>query len=464
MKIKAPPVTVETLVSVGDQVVRLAQVRHEAQGPVLLALTTRPTASVTGESLRGLVRTLPAPPGRVLLVVSKTQVLTRCVTLPAEDPGELVTMARYAVADTLPYALDDCVVAVQPLRSFEKKTTVLAVITPRAALDRLLSLLAPAGLTPHAIALGAEGLARWHQRLSPGGPEGPRLVLETLGDTLELAIVEGERLWQVRSLPLPALTERSAAWFVTQVQETLQGYMQERVGPAVTALTVSGPLLGTQGIIATLAEHLALPVTMADPTAGPFTQALAHQATALTAQPWSDLFGLALAPTALTLDLLPAEVTRTHARDAVRHQALAVVTWFGICAWLGAGVFGVAWLQSTRLHQTLAHQQTRWAATATHAQAVARYLDQVMEAQPVYAASLTLLTELQTSLSEAVTVEQVSLRGGHLTLQGSAATLGDVMQVVEAWSRLPTLTDVTLPHATAAHGGRVRFTVEARRR
>ncbi len=452
-----------TLVHVGDRAVRLLQVRHTPTGPELVTVKTRATAGLTPAIFATITRSLPAAPGRVILVLPKAQVLTRVLTLPADDPGELATMARYALADSLPYALDDCLVAVQRLQTFDKKTRVLAVITPKATLNTLLALLAPAGLTPQAIALSSEGLVRWHQCLLPGETASPRLVLETLGDTLELALVEQDRLLTLRSLPLPP-QGCAPAWVVTQVQETLQGYVQERLGPPITQITVSGPVLSAQAVVATLSEHLNLPVVVADPTAGPFTQALAHMAEELTTQPWSDLLGLAVTQAPFALDLLPADLKQQQAHEAVQRLGLRALTWLGLCAWLGAANLGLLTLRHARWQEIWHTQHAGINAQATHAQTIAHYLDAVATAQTAYAAQMTGLTDLQASLPAGVALEQLTLHGPEVTVQGSAPTLGAVMQAITHWHELSSLTALTLQQATADRGGRIHFTVEARRR
>jgi len=463
MKISAARSVVSTIIHLSEPAARFVQVRQTPRGPQLLTLKTAPAATLTAETVTQLARTLPAPPGRVVLVLPKSQVLTRTLTLPADDPGELTAMARYALADSVPYPLDECCVTIQRLATVEQRTTVLAVIIPKALLDRFLALLAPAGLTPQAIALTAEGLVRWHQRLSPRGPDGPRLVLDTLGPTLELVVVDGDRLLNVRSIPLPVAGDLPAAWLLTHVQDTLRGYTQERAGPPVTALTVSGPLLSAQGIVATLAEHLALPVTVADPTASPFTQMLAHEADTLTTLPWSDLFGLALVPSAPVLDLLPAEVRQQQAREARRRQGLELAAWLGLCAWLGAGLGVVETLRQGRLQHLLRQEQATVAAPAGRAAALAHYLARLAENAPGYVAAATVLSNLQSAVPANVALDRITLEAATLTVSGTAPTLGDAMALVTQLQRQPTVRTATLRTATAERGGRLHFLVEARR-
>lgn len=438
---------VTTLVSISDGTGRLLQVRQTAGGPQLLTVQAQPS-----DALPATVNRLPAPPGRVILVLPKVQVLTRYLTLPTDDLGELATMARYAVAETLPYPLEECTVAVQLLHRGEQQTKVLALILSNAVFTPMLALLRRAGLEPQAVALASEGIARWHQALSPGGAT-PRLVVEMLGRTLELIIAHEDQVLALRSVPLPAEGEPLTPWLITHAQEAVRTYAQERAGLPVQAVTVSGPELSSPGVVAALAEHLGLPVAVADPLGSPFVQALAGEASSLTAVPWSDLFGLASSPEPVTVNLLPAEIRQAQHRQAIESAARRALGWAALCLWLAAGVCGLAAARNLRFTQVLVQQQAAIAGAAQRAEQLAQHLSRLPAAQAALAARLRALTELQAALPAAVTLEQVTLEGNRLTVVGSAPGLADVT----TWM---TGAGLTMTQAMTERGGRLRFTLE----
>ena len=454
------PCQVSTLICLGERAVRLVQLRHAADGPRLLALKVRPADSLASGALHSIVRSLPAPVGRVVLVLPKSWTVTRHVTLPTDDPGELTTMARYAVAEGLPYPVEDCVLAVHPLRTADKKTTALVIVAPRDVLYGALERCRQAGLRPSAIALGAEGMVRWHARLVPALEGGVRVSLDVIDETLEIAIAEGEHLLAFRSVPLPQSDRPVATWLVEHVRETVRQYERELMGPPLRAVVVGTHLLNQQGITAALSEHLGLPVHVAEISAAGLATEVTESAEQLADTAWSDLLGFALAPLAPTLDLLPAEVRHAQAREAIHRLGWRVAAWCGVCVWLGAAVAGATGGRAMRELRRVERQQESRTAVAARLRTRASHLEIVGHRQHAYAEWVGLINALQTGLPAGVTVERLACDRQVLTVHGSAVAFSDVTGVVEGMSRLPGVRDVALHKATTERDGRIRFVVE----
>ncbi|MBI3291688.1 MAG: hypothetical protein HYZ73_02605 [Elusimicrobia bacterium] len=417
------PSEATTLVEWGEGALKILQVRRSRGEPELLSVRVLPLSGAEeGTALKQAAAALPAPPGNVLLVLPKAQLLIRLLNLPMDDPGELSAMARYQLAGDLPYPIEDCSVSTQVIAQTEGKAKVLVVIVPRALLDRTLGILREAGLEPKAVAVASEGLARWHESLAPNLPVGPRLILETTEETLELAIVAEDKLLELRSLPLPHGELLGAGWLLTQVQETLGSYKQRNVGPPVAGVSVGGPNLTDAGILATLQEHLGLSVRAADPLASRFKEALAAQADQVAQSSFSSLLGLALRPR-VHLDLLPAEIRQRQTAENRFRKRIGLFGWIALCLWLGALPLG---LKANRHYKAIDRVKLEIAALQPQAASSQQMNQQwalVQQAQQTYADAFERLKTFFDSTPEGIALESVALESKHLTASGSAKGL-----------------------------------------
>ena len=363
-----------TTVSFQGSWIKLLQAQSGAEGvPRLLGMKARQVAGMDEEqmsaALKELVGSLPLPPQAVLGLLPTGEVLTRYLSLPSEDPEELRAMALYQLEGMLPFSIRECLAAVKVLGRAGEATRVLVATAHRPVVERLVRICRSAGLNLTGIAASSEAIGNWHRACWPaalGISSHVWLAAEITSEGLEMGIlINGGLVYMRQVYRGVSFAEDLAA----KLQETIQAYEKEQVGPPVEQITLSGSLEGLQRTpMEQLERILGLPVHRVDPLeASPFKETLSVTAQELAPEvSFSELLGVACAPRLLELDLLPVEAQWDLARQAFFHRlrATALLVGLGMAvgfSWAGMKIGGTSWmLRQTQEQSRLLEPQVDW--------------------------------------------------------------------------------------------------------
>ncbi|MBM4367943.1 MAG: rod shape-determining protein [Deltaproteobacteria bacterium] len=119
----------------------------------------------------------------------------RLVTLPFTDRATVAKALPAEVESSVPYDLEDMVLATQLVDTDKGKSRTRAVIAPKAALEATLELLRAAGAEPKALVLDAEALASFADR-------GVQAVIDVGHGRTILALAQGGQLVAARLVPI----------------------------------------------------------------------------------------------------------------------------------------------------------------------------------------------------------------------------------------------------------------------
>ncbi|MBI3615873.1 MAG: pilus assembly protein PilM [Candidatus Omnitrophica bacterium] len=426
---------VVTTVSFQGRWVKLLQVQSTGEGPVrLLGMKARQVSDLEekalADALKELVRALPVPPGEVMGLISTAELLTRYLILPSQNPQELQAMAGYQLEGLLPYSLQECVTSVKVLGPAGEGTRVLVAAAHRPVVERMVRICQQAGLNLTRIAASSEAIGHWHRACWPTDINAsPKvwLVAELTREGLDLGVLVGGSLVYMREVPhrVGSVEELTA-----QLQETIQAYTREQVGPPVEQVTLSGWLEELGSVPLERQETaLGLPVRRVDPLeASPFREALSITAQELSPEvSFSELLGAVCAPRFLELELLPLE-TRQHQlqqllfREFRRTGLLVSIGVVLVSGWSGAKVGATYWqLRQVQGQVDLLNPQV------ARVKAMAAAIRSVQAARQEYVRQLEWLDRSAKHLSPGMTLQFLGLEAGPiLTLRGAAPDLAAV--------------------------------------
>lgn len=390
---------------------------------------TDPSEEGMAGVLRELIGKLPIPPLEVVGLLPSREVLTRYLVLPSDKLPELQAMAVYQLEGTLPYPLQECVVSVKVLGSVGEGTRVMVAVVHRPTVERILRICRKAGLTLTQMTTSSEGIGQWHQVCQPSGAAtalGVSLTAEFTQDGLDLAVMDRGTLVYMRQVP--RMTGQ-ADELIARLQETIQAYSREKVGPPIEQITLSGWQTELSLLpLERLESALGLSVRKVDPLEqSPFRESLSITAQEISPEiSFTELLGVACAPRLLQLDLLPQETKQFLAQQGLfqelrRVVVLAVVMVFAILAWVALQLGGTAW----QLKQT----QTQIAAltpAVSRVKSMAADIRTFHAARKAYAMEMAWLADATHNLPAGMTLQFLGVAEHTLTLRGSAPDLAAV--------------------------------------
>lgn len=419
-------------------------------------------SKAAGETLKSVTATLDQPLGRCLLVVPRSEVLVRYTTLPTKSADELRTLAIYQMHGELPFPVEECELALQPLGTDDSGTHVCLVAVHRPVVDGMVTLARSAGLVPDGVAVSTEGAARWAMRLwgHLGAPAPAQwLFAAVAGRTVEVGIMVDGRPMFTRRGELPDSTPEA---LVQLIQETVSSYMRELTATPPTAVLVMGAFQDPAAWETTIAARLERPVHVVDPASARLWEApvVAEALALLPSVEMVDLLGVASAPQPLVLDLLPVALKAERVAAQARRVWQATAVWAGVgvgCLALASAVaVGRQWLAVRDLRQQVAASEAPVKVVQAH---VAR-LETALAVRRQTAAMLGAVTAAAAGMPPGVLWNAATVDAdGRFQIKGVAADYPQLFEVVRALSGVPGGRDARVQSATERTPGRVEFDV-----
>lgn len=285
-----------------------------------------------------------------LIILPRHDVTLRLLTLPSQDPDELVRMVHYDAADSVPYPIDEMEIRHQilcPLPSGESR--VLVVMLRRAIVEERLVALRSAGGEAVDVVLSTSCLVAAATRYQPAGDIA---LLHADGAALELVVVrDGQLVFSraiTQSTPWDLDDPHCRESLTYEARELLGAYRRESAdGLGVETVYISATRLSVVRLATLLEEALGKPCPPAtfaselDRDEGPCPATFAG---AYWLSQGEDPIPLSLAPPALA-----RQRTMRRAEARIRQGALLV----GVILIAAVVSFGQAWWQRHQLIQEL---------------------------------------------------------------------------------------------------------------
>lgn len=310
---------------IGDSWIKMAAVRDgqvaalEAsliEGESDLDISQKITAFLKKESLK---------PTDVILSHPSHNLTTRILSLPSVDPKEIKDIVDLQAVKQTPYSREEITAGFQILDSDASGySRVLVTISHREVAARYFKIVELAGLYQTRMTASLEGARGWFKTLSKGKPvkEEPFLFLDVDWTTTDLHLFSGDKIIYSRSIGLGAknLMGQGAAVeneFVREIQRSMESGMSELKGSTIGSIVMSGVQKPLKDFSAALVRELNLPCEVLGGLEG-IPSALPPSATDDYSVSFVTVMGIALTPSAITIDLTPAEI---QVRKSIEQRA-----------------------------------------------------------------------------------------------------------------------------------------------
>jgi Tfp pilus assembly PilM family ATPase/Tfp pilus assembly protein PilN len=393
---------------------------------------------------------LKMPRMPVVACLPRQMVNVRMLELPSTAPAEIADMVDLQVGKQTPYSKDEIVSDYRVVTSRRSGYSRVALaIVQRSVLAQRYHVLEEAGLDVGAMSVSSEGVLAWFRAAVPG--DGVAAVLDVDSFYADLSVVGDGELLFTRSILVGAnqLFADPARWrekLAEEVRQSFQIFEGEMPGVRAAKLVVTGAGVRVDGLAEHLGRQLGLPAGAVDSLAclaqtpsQPDRPEGESRAVSMTA-----LAGIALAPDALQLNLVPDSV-RLRKGLELKARSLA---WLGIlimAALLSASLLANlrVFLLRERLRE-VGEQARRSAPAAEQVLNMGRMVEMVEERRDPRAAAVSLLQDVGGRIPQNVLLDSLdmSLEKSQVALGGTAAQRRDISQLIKNLEGSPLLENV----------------------
>ena len=415
-------------------------------------------AGTVGDALRGLLKTAKTPEATVIGVIPREQVITRLVKFPTTDAGELAQMVELYAKAQLPYPREQTVLDFHVLKQEDGFSAVAVIACQRDVINRHLTALREAGLSPALLTLSSWGVLGWYRKVraqasQQGTADEPCLVVNVDDARTDLVVIGEDRILSSRSIGQGAAdwadAGEAAELLQLEVERSRTAIQKELPGTDVRSLLLTGlgalPQWREQ-----LAQRLGLPALVVE-SKQPLKGWVGPMAT-----PASPVVigGLACSGMEGLLNLNPPDV-RTHVAHRRKVHELVTVSalLLGVLA-LGAGLLAMQAVRERRLAVRLERALTQVEPAAKLAQAKTRstqLVGFVLEGRRRLAANLVGVFD---STPADMTLETLTFERARreVVVRGNAASNQTVLDYIARLEHLDGVTNVQLKYSTRRSG------------
>lgn len=211
------------------------------------------------ESLREILESCPRPPDSIVGHISGTSASLRAVDLPAVAAKKASAILPFELEALVPFALEETIVAHQPISRTDNQLRLLAAAVPEAQLVSELEHYTGAGVNPQQMAVGAAALDTLTAYL-PADAGSTSLIIEIRATQTDLCLLHQGRCVLARTFSAGAKElSVDATGFRGEVQRTLLGHLSQG-GEEPTSVFVAGASAESDDFVNWLAELLDRPV------------------------------------------------------------------------------------------------------------------------------------------------------------------------------------------------------------
>ena len=234
-------------------------------GIIKRAQTTR---EALGEAIRSLSKEMKVSTKDAVISVSGPSVIVRFVSMPKMREDELESAINFEAEKHVPFAISDCIVDYQVLKSNEKENKLellLAVVKKDLVLDRV-AIAEESGFSVNAVDVDTFAVANaFFKRSGHHEAEKTAALLNTGASFINVSIVHDQILSFSRDV---AVSEAAAKGGIHNIVDEMRmsfSYYENQSGRGVDEIYLSGGACGMAGIEQALQEAFELKPVLWDP-------------------------------------------------------------------------------------------------------------------------------------------------------------------------------------------------------
>lgn len=422
------------------------------------------SVGATGEAttaLRGLLKTVKGSGTHVVGVIPREQVMTRIVTFPSLDLGELAHMVELYAKAQLPYPRAQLVMDFHVLRQHEGLSTLAIVACQREVVGRHLAMLRDGGLSPECLTVSSWGVFGWYQGMSrargvasepqPESIVEPSLIVNIDESRTDLVIVEGRQLLSGRSIGQGLRDwvngHDTMELIGVEAERSLVAIRKELPGADVRSLILVGLGPLTQWCDP-LRERLNIPVHVFEGALG-FSSAKEAGGIPSSVSPVV-IGGVVCSPVADLLDLSPPEVrSDVQHRRQVRELVRVSIRVLGVFA-LGACLLLLQLVRQQRMAGQLERALETIEPVARDIQMKSRSVALVSSLLEDRSRLARILAGIFQGTPEAIALEGLTVEAPKrdVTLRGNATSTQAVLAYISQLEHLDDVARVELKYST----------------
>ncbi len=463
------------LVEIGNDWIKMIQAGPARRGVAVTRLHVEPFESLGAELtplIDGVIRKQRFIRSPVILCIPRQAVIIRSLELPSIKPDEVADMLELQVGKQTPYSKDEIVFDYRFFEgSHEGYSRVLLAIAQRSYIRERLFILEEAGLEAARVSVSSEGVLNWYAATAGTGRTGADVVVDLDAGYADCLILDRGNVLFTRSLPVGALQvrddkDRAIDKLAREVRQSLETCQAESPGVEPVRLVLTGAGARVPDMAPALGAAVGLPVEIVDSersvTGWPAEPA--RDGDAIRWVSLTGLVGMALAPDALELHLLPDSVR-------LRRNLVNRASWLAALAMLVVSLVGV-WCLWGLMKLTLAQQRldrlrlqnAELAPVVERVGNMKRLVQSVERRRDPEFSAINMLSAVHPLVPDGVWLDTLDIQvaDGRLVLAGTTATRQDVRDLVNAIEKSPWFKQAVEAGASRREeSGRFRFQVQA---
>lgn len=302
----------------------------------------------------------------IIFVLPRRWVLLKHMRLPSHEEQEVRKMVGLQLGRQIPYALEEVVFDCHSLEQEDSGyTRVLVVIAHKNILMRFFGIFQDAGLHIDQVTMASLGVLSWGQYCGEKPPLVSAMMLVDVGASYtDICFCMQGRLLFSRSLDIgvKAFKQNAAESFFKELNLSIRTYQKERWGPTIAGLQIFSSWDSMEALAQRYQFEIPLPIVV-DNVFAHISCSRKFNKNVFEQYPDMSLtaaVGVLLAPSAMQINLKPAEVDARKKKRAQKRQGVRALVLTGVLCVL---ISGYVVLMGQRQQQVLAQVQTEFKVT-----------------------------------------------------------------------------------------------------
>ena len=445
-----------TAVELSERGFKVAQAVWEAGASQLLAVAwgewnLKEEGEKAEAKLQETLQALPAPTTFLIGCLPRSQVTTRHLLLPSQDPKELKGMVALQVQRQIPFSKGRIVFDYQFLETAPGgHSHLFLVIAEEEVVTRSLTLFQKLGKTPQSVSFSSPGVLNWFALQQPSREGDPFLLLLDVDRwNTQAEIIRRRRLYFSRSFPIGSEAFRQAdgpTSFSREVSHFLGAFKKEFPEASLGCAVLGGVSENLPKAKSALEGTVSFPVEVL-PGDPPLISESLRETFRGAPVSYASVTGLVFARPPIP-NLLPESVKQRQRRQFLRRQGsrLAVLT-FVFLALFGFSLQGV--LREKRQYLSQLQKELRQldplvSETASMEKDLTTLRDRAEQSQQLLETVKTLFE----SVPQTIAITFLSLEPDRLSVRGICSDIPQVFSFADALAKSPELEKIEVKNTS----------------
>lgn len=379
--------------------------------------------------------------------IPRHNLTVRLLRLPSTNDEELRKIIRLESVKHIPYADEDVILGHSVIEKLEDGySRVLLAMAREKMVQEIIRAAGEKGLDIRLVAPGSESLFAWYRHAHEAGVDGTTLIINIGSNCMDIDVLEGDKLVFSRGVSYSAHEAMTLGGMTDQIRISINTYHKES-GKPVEKIVLTGIAGKADQLKEALAIIVKIPIEIIDQAKGITLDN--DSLKALQEASFAELFGIALKPEEIKIDLTPENV-REGRRLAVLKKGLIVSA-----ALVVIGAVLVAGIVTKKIHDNavkLSYVNSEIKKIEPKVSMAKRMLGNmaaIEEATGLRPLSVDMLSEVSRLTPQGILLNMLEYESRKsFTVRGTAPSLSDVFKYVTELEKSQYLENVKVKYGT----------------